>query len=61
MRKDGLAEEMKNENKNQLEVETKFEEFKLGEYKTPHEGIGSGAMTRPTPVGRRAGCGFPGF
>ena len=47
MRRDGNAEELKNESENKVEVETKIEESDLGEFKTPHEGKGGGATTRP--------------
>jgi hypothetical protein len=56
MRRDGLAEELKNKNEGDVEVETKIEEPALGEYETPHQGDGSGATpSRPTPVGQLPG------
>ena len=57
MRRDGLAEELKNKNEGEVEVETKIEEPALGEYETPHQGDGSGrdSVRRPTPVGRLPG------
>ena len=41
MRRDGLAEELKNKNEGEVEVETKIEESELGEFKTPNEGKGA--------------------
>ena len=55
MRLDSLTEELVIENKDELEVETEIEESVSGEYKTPHQGDGSGATTRPAPVGRLHG------
>ena len=52
MRRDGLAEELKNKNEGEVEVETKIEEPALGNYETPHQGIGSEATTTPTSAER---------
>ena len=46
-----MAEALASENKDELEDETKVKESEMGEYKTPHQGIGVEVTTRPTPVG----------
>ena len=56
MRRDGLAEELKNENEGEVEVETKIEESELGEFKTPNEGKGATpSRSTPTPGDRLPG------
>ena len=52
MRRDGLAEELKNKNEGEVEVETKNEGPALDKYETPHQGIGSEATTTPKSAER---------
>ena len=52
MRRDGLAEELKNKNEGEVEVETKIEGPALDNYETPQQGIGSEATTIPTSAER---------
>ena len=56
MRRDGLAEELKNESESRVDVESKIEESELGEFKTPHEGEGATpSRSTPTPGERLPG------
>ena len=55
MMMDVLAEELENENEDELKDETLVEASDSDMYETPQKGLGIGAKTRPTPLG------FPGL